>query len=103
MSPIPEAGLPIKVDFEYGWYAAGVTLRTGGLDLSSCERSCKLVDIHFSRSGIVWLGWPMSMSGVPRIIAEWTDEKIFLDAADAQWIRQEADALERRRAPAFDA
>ena len=36
MSPIPEAGLPIKVDFEYGWYAAGVTLRTGGLDLSSC-------------------------------------------------------------------
>ena len=98
MSPIPEAGLPIKVDFEYGWYAAGVTLRTGGLDLSSCERSCKLVDIH-----LVWSGWPMSMSGVPRIIAELTDEKIFLDTADAQWIRQEADALERRRAPAFDA
>jgi hypothetical protein len=43
-------------------------------------------------------GWPMPMSGVPRIIAELTDEKIFMDSADAQWIRQEVDALEKDQA-----
>jgi len=108
MSPIP-----IKVDFEYGWHAARVTL-------GSCKRSCKLVDIgiHFASFqpaqlelfpedamisinpaiGATRPGWPMPMSGVPRIIAELTDEKIFMDSADAQWIRQEVDALEKDQA-----